>query len=256
MIAGMRELFDCWTEVSSRLRSARSIALFLDFDGTLARLRPRPEEVWLDAFARQTLSALARSPRFRVWVISGRRQADIRARIHVPGVRYLGLHGWEKGPGAGLTERSSSSLACIKSLLGGALVNNPGMWIEDKGLVLTVHYRDATAHSQREVRRILRRAVAPFEELLRIAGGKHVWEIVPRELEDKGAAVKQELASLPCPATPVYVGDDLGDEPAFAALKRGITVYVGRLRRTRARYHLADVGRVRSFLQRLQTEFA
>src|SRR5690349_8152835 len=91
----MRHLFHSWNRVARRLRSRRTIALFLDFDGTLTPLRLRPEDVSLDEATRGTLSRLARNPRFRVWVVSGRRRADIRARIGVPGIRYLGLHGWE-----------------------------------------------------------------------------------------------------------------------------------------------------------------
>ena len=88
-------LFQCWTQVHNRFKSSPAIALFLDFDGTLAPLQPRPEDVWLDDATRRTLSRLARSPRFRVWIVTGRRRTDVRARIRVPGIRYLGLHGWE-----------------------------------------------------------------------------------------------------------------------------------------------------------------
>jgi len=76
----MNHLFQCWGEVAARLRSAPGIALFLDFDGTLARLRARPQEAWIEGSARQALAALARNRRFRIWVISGRRRSDVRAR--------------------------------------------------------------------------------------------------------------------------------------------------------------------------------
>src|SRR5947209_14539277 len=58
-------------------------------------------------------SMLAQSPRFRVWVVSGRRRADIRSRIKVPGIRYLGLHGWEGRPAPEIpehTDRKSTRL--------------------------------------------------------------------------------------------------------------------------------------------------
>jgi trehalose 6-phosphate phosphatase len=252
----MNHLFECWNDVAERLKKARKIALFLDFDGTLTRIRAHPEEVLLKSAARRALAVLARSPRFRVTVISGRKQADIRARIHVPGIRYLGLHGWDKGSGDLLSEQSRSLLTCIKSMLGGALVNNPGVWIEDKNQIIAVHYRNAPYAVRRETRELLRAALARFDEHLRIAGGKNVWEIVPRELEDKGAAVRHELAISCHQAFPVYAGDDLSDEPAFAALHHGVTVFVGRIRPTKARFRLADAVEVRRFLEKLQTEFA
>ena len=49
--------------------------LFLDFDGTLVPIQDRPEDVWLDNATRRTLSRLVRSPRFRVWIVTGRRRA-------------------------------------------------------------------------------------------------------------------------------------------------------------------------------------
>ena len=82
------------------------IALFLDFDGTLVPLQARPEDVWLDDATRRTLSRLVRSPRFRVWIMSGRRRADVRARVRVPGIRYLGLHGWEGRNAEAITEEA------------------------------------------------------------------------------------------------------------------------------------------------------
>jgi trehalose-phosphatase len=252
----MQHLFECWKEISDRLNGARKIALFLDFDGTLTRIRPQPEDALLNSSTRRTLSILARSPRFRITVISGRKQADIRARIRVPGIRYLGLHGWDKGNGDLLSEESRSLLACVKSMLGGALVNHPGVWIEDKDQIVAVHYRKAPYAALKETRTLLLSALRNFDHRLRIAGGKNVWEIVPRELEDKGAAVRRELAALRFHAMPVYAGDDLSDEAAFTALRHGITIYVGRMRPTHARFRLADAGEIRQFLERLRVDFA
>ena len=74
----MRRVFDCWQQIAARLHAAGTVALFLDFDGTLARLRQRPEEVRLNHSTRQAIARLARNPRVRVWLISGRRLADVR----------------------------------------------------------------------------------------------------------------------------------------------------------------------------------
>src|SRR6266481_7127503 len=113
----MRHLFHCWRHVAGRFRSTQTIALFLDFDGTIAQLRPRPDDVWLDVGTRRTLQRLTQSPHFRVWVVSGRRRADVRARIRVPGIRYLGLHGWEGRDGATISEEGREAIACAKSWL-------------------------------------------------------------------------------------------------------------------------------------------
>ena len=123
----MRHIFACWSEVAARIAASRKIALFLDFDGTLAAIQPRPELVRVHPGVRRTLTALAGSPRLRVWVISARRRADIRARVRVPAAEYLGLYGRERGflpsPGPGI-ER-------VKEVLADTLPPLPAVWIED-----------------------------------------------------------------------------------------------------------------------------
>jgi trehalose-phosphatase len=250
----MPHLFNHWNHVSRRLRSAPKIALFLDFDGTLARLRPRPEQVWLDGSVRQALAALARSPRFRVWVISGRRQADVRNRIRIPGICYLGLHGWE-GRGGALAEEMLRHLRCLLSRLEVALADVPGLWIEDKEYAFAVHYGGVAQPDTPRARAILEGVAEPYSTQFRIECGKNVWEVLPRELEDKGAAVKRELALLLGRSIAVYLGDDQVDEPAFAALRAGITVRVGPVCASEARYRLSGVAEVGTFLQRLRMEF-
>jgi trehalose-phosphatase len=251
----MRHLFDHWNHVSRRLRSVPRIALFLDFDGTLARLRPRPEQVSMDGSVRQALAALVRSPRFRVWVISGRRLADVRARIRMPGIRYLGLHGWE-GRGGALAEEIHLGLTRLLSRLEFALADLPGVWMEDKEYAFAVHYAGAAEPDAVRARSILDVVTQRSSEHFRVESGKNVWEVLPQELEDKGAAVIQELARLHGRSIAVYLGDDQVDEPAFAALAAGVTVRVGPPCRSQARYRLSGVAEVRTFLQRLRKEFA
>ena len=251
----MRPLFNHWQQISSRLRLLPGIALFLDFDGTLARLEPRPEQVSLDGPVRRELGALARSPRFCIWVISGRRQSDVRARVGIPGIRYLGLHVWE-GRGGAVTEETRRCLGALSSQLKACLVDVPHLWIEDKEYALAVHYRGAAVGDLVRARAVVERIVEVCVDRFRIEHGNSVWEILPRELEDKGAAVKQQLGSLRGRYSAVYVGDDQVDEPAFRALRGGITVHVGHPRPTRALYRLGGVADVRTFLHKLRIEFA
>ena len=249
-------LFHCWTQVANRFTSSRSIALFLDFDGTLVPLQPRPEDVWLDDATRRTLSRLARSPRFQVWIVSGRRRADVRARVRVPGICYLGLHGWEGSSGAAITEEAREAVSCAKSWLACLMLSVPGVWLEDKGLTLAIHYQSVADQGVRQARKLAQGVLEPFADSLQLIRGKKVWELAPRALGDKGVAVTSELSAMGSRAMPVFIGDDRMDEPAFAALDCGITVRVGRACRTHARYRLSSVGQVRQFLEKLRSEFA
>jgi trehalose-phosphatase len=235
----MRHLLECWDQVAARLRTYRTIALFLDFDGTLARIGPRPETVRIDAHIRRSLVTLAHCPRFRIWIVS----------------RYLGLHGWEGRSNTALSSETRRMLNCVKIWIAGLLPGLPGVWVEDKDCILAVHYRSAPESSVRRARRIVRGVVEPFHSHLKLVSGKKVWEVAPFEIEDKGAAVRRELADLHKRAVPVYLGDDVGDEPAFAALAGGVTVRVGSQHPSHARYRLAHVGQVRQFLAKLENDF-
>ena len=85
--------------------------------------------------------------------------------------------------------------------------------------------------------------------------GKRVWEFLPA---GRGRAVNKwtgiELILRRCGfsrrdhAAVVYLGDDATDEHVFRNL-RGITVAVGKRKRTAARYYLRSTAEVRRFLQ-------
>ena len=248
----MRPLFSCWSEVAARLDSRPTIALFLDFDGTLTPIQPRPELVRVNPAVRRVLATLAARPRFRVCVISARRRDDVRSRLGVAAVRYLGLYGWERSatpppPGVPIIQ--------VRTALEDELASYPGLYVEDKRHSVSVHYRGCPEPVRKQAAAFVRRVVAPWHGLLRITRGKCVWEVVPLELGDKGAAVRRELAGLQKPALPVYVGDDVSDEPGFASASQGVTVRVGSRRSTRAHYRVDGAAQVLQFLERLQAEF-
>jgi trehalose 6-phosphate phosphatase len=126
----------------------------------------------------------------------------------------------------------------------------PGIRLEDKGAVFTVHYRGAKDPQIGEARTAVRTALASATAL-RAIPGRMVWEILPRAIGHKGLAVQHQLHLLPRGTLPVYLGDDRTDEPAFGALDHGITVKVGPRSLTRAHFQLRGPTEVRTFLERL-----
>jgi trehalose-phosphatase len=247
----MRHLFTCWNEIAERLASSRKIALFLDFDGTLAAIQPRPDLVRVHPDVRRTLATLSHSPRFGVWIISARRRADILARVRVPAVRYLGLYGWERHA---QTPERPGPIDCVKQVVAATLPPLPSVWMEDKHYTFAVHFRGAPEQVRCLVAERVHRAVEPWCGHVRIERGKCVWEVLPRSLGDKGLAVRRELAALPGNALPVYVGDDVSDEAAFRALSAGVGIHVGGPGPSRARYRLDGAAQVRHFLEKLRVE--
>jgi len=250
----MRNLLESWNTVRPRLRDAKAIALFLDFDGTLAPLQARPEEVQLPSATRSVLRRLSCRQRLHVWVISGRRQADVCERVALQGVRCLGLYGWENGTRPKVDKATLRMLAEARSELTHRLNHTGDLWIEDKGATFALHYREATPFEVQRARAALEKVHASFSRWLRVAEGDHTFEVMPCELRGKGPPVRQYLRYVCRCALPVYIGDDAADEPAFASLSQGITACVGPARQTRAKFLLRNPVEVRRALEKLDLE--
>ncbi len=238
------------------MRAAKDLALFLDFDGTLVRLKRRPEEVLLDDSTRRVLRGLARHPRITLCLISGRRRADLRRRVRVAGARYLGLHGWEGQECAQLPGSSMKLLQRARGLIEERVRGLPGIWVEDKKLSFVVHYRSSPPGAVRRAGAVVREVLGRLAPFLRRLAGKKIWEVLPREAKGKGMAVRELLSKFHSSALPIYVGDDATDESAFAILRRGLTVRVGSPRSTGAIFYLRNSAEVVSFLEKLEEEIA
>lgn len=250
-----RPLFAHWPEIAARIGSAPGVALFLDFDGTLTGFQPRPDDVALPAATRRTLAHLASHPRARVWVISGRTQADVRSKVRVAGVRCLGLHGWEGRESESIPEDTRRILEQLKPHLRAALQELGRVWVEDKGAVIAVHYAYASPADAARAREVVASAVSPWNGRFRRVAGERQIEISPHQVQDKGAAAVREWTAHGRTWLPVFVGDDVVDEPAFAALASGITVRVSPgAPPTAARYRVSNVRQVSAFLERLRRQ--
>jgi len=230
--------------------------LFLDFDGTLTRLRPRPEDVPpLDDLTRGLLGKLASRRRLDVYVISGRGFSDLGSLVQVPGIRLRGLYGWE-GRGFPPMRKERKLIQQAKRLLAARLAQMARIRVEDKNLGVAVHYRNAPPAEVRAARLVVREVLEHFKPQLRLLQEKKAWQLLHCAVGGKGSAVRWLLGARGRSTLPIFVGDDATDESAFAALPRGITVHVGSTRRTQARFYLRSPGEVLTFLQRLEAEIA
>lgn len=256
----MGHLFHDWRSVADRLHEAASIALFLDFDGTLAPLTGDPRKAVMNRAARAVLLRLSGHPWVRTWVISGRRQADLRELVGaVPGLTCLGVHGADTRLSGAASGRFVPK-AVLKTIekarrgLESSLNGSSGVLIEDKGMAFAVHHRNARQAEIVRARKMLDRIISEHEGALRIVPGDRVWEVLPREIRGKGDAVRREWRLRLPRALPIYIGNDGTDESAFAALTEGITARVGAAKPTRAHYALRDCAEVARFLELLEEE--
>jgi trehalose 6-phosphate phosphatase len=225
-------------------------ALFLDLDGTLAPISPRPEDVGPDPERTALLRALGRALDGRLAVISGRTLDEVDRILDRSVAAVAGVHGLERRftDGAVWRAQGSADLAGARATLLPLVKAWPGAWLEDKGLSLAVHYRAAPAAAEAVGR--VAEALARRGELVLQAG--HMVLELRTPGPDKGDAVGAFMANAPfAGARPVFVGDDRTDERGFtaAAERGGFGVLVGTDRETTAAASLADVAAVRAWLR-------
>jgi trehalose 6-phosphate phosphatase len=130
--------------------------------------------------------------------------------------------------------------------LAARLEDEPGLWLEDKGAALALHYREVPQRRE-QAQRLLREAVRGLE--LEIIPGKDVFEARPRGV-NKGVALHALMRQAPFAGRrPVYVGDDSTDEDGIAAAQAlgGLGVKVGE-GASLARARLAGPPAVRAWL--------
>jgi trehalose-phosphatase len=204
-----------------------AVALFLDYDGTLTPLTARPDDARLSDLARQTLEQAARTPNLDTVVVSGRALDDIKQLVGVPGLTYVGNHGFEmEGPGIAFrhdrTDRCLEAMEQAATALEGMGI--AGARLERKGITLSLHLRDVPpevrAAAERQAEAVLHR------RRLRVTIGHDVIEARPGLDWHKGRAVLHVLvhrhgADWPSRIRALYIGDDMTDEDAFRSL-RGI----------------------------------
>ena len=252
-----KDLFDSWERLAGQVSAAARLTLFLDFDGTLAPFRLRPDRVRLAHSTRRVLERLARHPKNTIWIISGRRSADVRLRAGVGGIHYLGMHGWEdEDRPLRLGPAQRKHLRAARERFADQLQGLRGLWIEDKQFSFTIHYRGAPPALVRRAQGMVCNVLDGFQPHLRRLAGNSAWEILPTIAGDKGVAVRRVLRRLGGSPLVIYVGDDGTDELAFAALPRGLTICVAPGRDTRAKFAVRSTTEVRRFLRMLLKELS
>ena len=132
-------------ELVSRLRApgAPPPFLFLDYDGTLTPIVAEPRLAVLRTEVRDAVRRA--SERWPVAIVSGRDLLDVRDRVGIPGLVYVGNHGLEiEGPGDRREERgteASEALDLAEGAVREATRSIPGVVIERKRMGIAVHHR-------------------------------------------------------------------------------------------------------------------
>jgi trehalose-phosphatase len=256
----VEHLFKDWKNVQERIQQAPILFLFLDYDGTLTPIVSRPDLALCPQEVRLLLEKLRDLPNVYPVIISGRFLEDIRERVGVSGITYVGNHGLSIQNPVGIHKKKLSATRrkefnMLAQALKESLGQIPGILFEDKGLILAVHYRNVRQEYFTRIHDTIEETLEKWKERWKVAYGKMVYEVRPNVYFNKGKAVQDILKSYPpLGLLSIYLGDDLTDEEAFRALKgRGITVFVGPgWLNSEAEYYLKDSDEVQEFLHRCE----
>ena len=194
-----------------------------DFDGTLAPIVADPRDARALPGAVPALARLARAVG-TIAVITGRPAAEaVRygGLDAVPGLIVLGHYGGQRWQDGRLTGPGSPpAIAAARQALPGLLRQagaDAGTWVEDKEHAVAVHTRRAA-----DPQATLDRLAGPLGDLAAGLGlaaepGRLVIELRAAGT-DKGSALRALVAERAAGSV-LFCGDDLGDLPAFAAVR-------------------------------------
>lgn len=206
-----------------------NFAFFFDFDGTLVAIAPRPEDVRVEPGVCDLLRDLNNRFDHAVAVVTGRPLDVVDGFLAPLKLATAAEHGSVRRDASGHVHtdtRSLQAVAAASHTLARFVDDNPGLLLERKRTSVALHYRQRPELAER-CRAAVEEVVASADSLV-VLPGKMVFEVRPKGC-DKGAAVEAILAEAPFKGrVPVYVGDDVTDEDAFAVVNAlsGVTVKI------------------------------
>ena len=194
----------------------RDCAIFLDIDGTLLDLAVTPDAVIVPPHLPGLLRRLALRQGGALALVSGRALPDID-RMFGPGLAVAAEHGAILRDAAGRLRGVVDEDAALRGLLGrlrDAVASRPGTLLEEKRFGLVLHWRAAPGNAA-SLKALAEALIAPHPSLTL----QHAHEALEIRVRGPGKAEALEAFMGIAPFAgrmPVFVGDDLTDEPAIA----------------------------------------
>lgn len=200
---------------------ATRAGVFLDIDGVLAPIMPRPEQ----AFIPEGIKALVADLTGRyclVATVSGRSAADALGMVGLPEVIVVGNHGLEivtRGVKEvlGSAELLERVRRAVSQLQGDVALQASGVRLEDKGGSVALHTRGAKDETRAWEVAVAAAQEAATAHRLALLPGRAVIDLRPPGIT-KGSAVRALVERESLEAA-VYVGDDRTDVDAFRTLR-------------------------------------
>lgn len=214
------------------MSDSSAFALFLDFDGTLVDIAPRPDAVVVEPGLVDTLERLRARFGGALALVSGRPIATLDDFLAPSRFDAAGLHGVERRIGGVLSgggPEDHPELRARAGRLKQGLSELQGIIIEDKGASISVHWRLADEADARAAQAVVTAIAAELGGAYKLLLGKSVGEILPADAT-KGHAIRAFCERPPYSGRrAIFLGDDRTDELAFESINadRGLSVRVG-----------------------------
>ena len=230
-------------------------ALFLDVDGCLLEFADDPAAVVVSPALHALLRTLQQRLDGALALVSGRGVQDLERLFHAPPWTLAGLHGYELRHADGRRREiavNPQDQARMRAAVQALAARLDGVQLEDKQHAMALHCRRNPDRlpALREAAQAVAATLPGYE----LQPGNLVMEFKPAGM-DKGRVVEELMQAPPFAGrTPVYLGDDLTDEHAFAAANRagGISVRVGSREPSQARFTLPSPRAVHAWLDQVR----
>jgi trehalose-phosphatase len=236
----------------------RPPAVFLDYDGTLVPIAPRPDLAVMLPEQRTLLERLARV--CPVAIVTGRGLDDIQRLVDSSILHYAASHGYDIAGPDGLRHQPDPSLStaidAATRQLRPHVERVPGAVMESKVFSIAVHHRQVSPGKEKALASAIAEVLADHPMLVESAG-KRLFEIRPAMSWHKGSAVSwllDHFRQTGPSRIPLFIGDDRTDEDALETVaSTGVGIFVGPppAWETAAHYGLADTDEVERFLHHL-----
>ncbi len=203
-------------------------ALFLDFDGTLADLAPRPDAVVVPAELAPLLDRLHDRLNGALALVTGRAREDVEPMLSPWRWPAAFEHGALRESAHGAFEQARPlGLAAALQAARAIAAQHDGLLVEEKRTSMALHFRLAPALEALCVTTLA--TVVADDPELQLLRGKAVVEVKSVRVS-KGKAIESFMQEAPFAGRePLFAGDDVTDEAGFEVVQRlgGTGIKVG-----------------------------
>ncbi|WP_341225193.1 bifunctional alpha,alpha-trehalose-phosphate synthase (UDP-forming)/trehalose-phosphatase [uncultured Arcticibacterium sp.] len=241
--------------IVNEFRNAESRLLFLDYDGTLAAFKNRPEDAYPTKELYEILDQLQANPKNNLVLITGRDRETFDGWFGSKPYTLITEHGlWQKN-GVGsewiqLEQVNNRWFSVIFPILERFTDRTPGSQIEIKNYSIAWHYRRVDPVLGEARANELKNTIQPLigNHSLEIMEGDKVMEVKVSGV-NKGKAATKFLANIE-PDYIISMGDDWTDEFMFQDLPdTSTTIKVGN-KKTVARFRINNTKSVYELLRK------